>query len=140
YDAGGSLTNLTDGKDQITRWKYDQYGRTTNKVDATSTEIFRYQYDANSRLTNRWSMAKGNTTYKYDQVGNLTNIVYPASTNITLQYDALNRLTSMTDAAGATVYGYANQFLASEDGPWASDTVSYNYQNQLRSGLTLLAP
>ena len=64
YDAGGSLTNLSDGKGQFTRWNYDQFGRTTNKVDATSTEIFRYQYDADNRLTNRWSAAKGTTTYK----------------------------------------------------------------------------
>ncbi len=34
----------------------------------------------------------------------------------------------------------ASQFLASEDGPWASDTVSYSYTNGLRGGLTLLQP
>src|SRR5256885_8168898 len=83
YDAGGSLTNLTDGKGQITRWKYDQYGRATNKVDATSNEILRYQYDAVNRLTNRWSAAKGTTTYKYDPAGSLTNVVYPVSPSIT---------------------------------------------------------
>src|SRR6266699_2289269 len=140
YDAGGSLTNLTDGKGQITRWNYDQYGRATNKVDATSTEIFRYQYDAGNRLTNRWSAAKGTTTYKCDQVGNLTNVVYPLTTNIVLRYDALNRLTNMLDTVGTTVYGYANQFLTSEDGPWDTDTVSYTYNNRLRNGLTLLQP
>src|SRR5204863_125029 len=125
YSAASDLLTLTDGKNQATAWHYDQYGRTTNKVDATSTEIFRYQYDADNRLTNRWSAAKGSTTYKYDAVGNLTNIVYPVSTAITLQYDALNRPANMTDMAGTTVYGYANQFLVSEDGPWANDTVSY---------------
>jgi hypothetical protein len=30
-------------------------------VDATSTEIFRYRFDPDGRLTNRWTAAKGNT-------------------------------------------------------------------------------
>ena len=30
--------------------------------------------------------------------------------------------------------------LASEDGPWSSDTVSLTYANRLRTGLTLLQP
>src|SRR6266699_4344525 len=51
-----------------------------------------------------------------------------------------HRLTNMMDAVGTTVYSYANQFLASEDGPWANDTVSYIYTNRLRGGLTLLQP
>jgi len=47
----------------------------------------------------------------------------------------------MVDAVGATVYGYdaAGQLL-SEDGPWASDTVSYTYASRLRTGLSLLQP
>jgi YD repeat-containing protein len=116
---------LTDGKSQATTWIYDQYGRVTNKVDNTSSLMFIYGYDANSRLTNRWTPAKGATTYRYDSVGNLTNIVYPVNAAITLQYDALNRLTSMVDSVGNTAYGYdATGQLLSEDGPWASDTVS----------------
>ena len=46
----------------------------------------------------------------------------------------------MIDAVGTTVYTYANQFLASQDRPWDSDTVSYTYANRLRSGLSLLQP
>src|SRR3989442_11666486 len=56
-------------------------------------------------------------------------------------YDALNRLTSMVDAAGTTAYGYTSfGALQSEDGPWDSDTVTYSYTNQLRSGLSLSQP
>src|SRR5439155_14927685 len=98
----------------------DLYGRVTNKLDQASVEILRYAYDANSRLTNRWSAAKGNTVYTYDSVANLTFINYPASTDITLQYDALNRLTNMVDAAGTTKYAYyAGGLPWTEDGPWA---------------------
>ena len=77
----------------------------------------------------------------YDAVGNLTNVVYAVSPSISMAYDVLNRLTNMVDAVGTTVYSYdgASQLL-SEDGPWASDTVSYTYNNRLRNGLSLSAP
>src|SRR5439155_23177269 len=94
YYASGDLKTLTDGKNQVTTWNYDQYGRVTNKLDQAGVEILRYSYDPNSRLTNRWSKAKGNTAYTYDNIGNLTFVNYPVSPDITLQYDALNRLTN----------------------------------------------
>ena len=31
----------------------------TNKIDAASTEIFRYAYDATGLLTNRWTQGQG---------------------------------------------------------------------------------
>ena len=76
---------LTDGKSHVTTWNYDLYGRVTNKLDQANLEILRYQDDANDRLTNRWSNAKGNTAYSYDYVGNLTLVNYPVSTDITVQ-------------------------------------------------------
>lgn len=102
YSPAGDLLKLRDGKGQETFWGYDQHGRMTSKTNASGTEIFRYQYDANGRLTNRWSLAKGNTGYSYDAAGNLTGINYPSSPDVTMQYDANNRLISMTDAAGTT--------------------------------------
>jgi RHS repeat-associated protein len=47
----------------------------------------------------------------------------------------------MVDAVGTTYYGYdATGRLLSEDGPWNDDTVSYTYNNRLRSSLSLPAP
>jgi RHS repeat-associated protein len=141
YNPADDMLSLTDGKNQTTQWNYDQYGRVTNKVDAASTEIFRYQYDPVGRLTNRWTLAKGNTTYRYDEIGNLTNIVYPTSSSIALRYDGLNRLTNMTDGVGGTAFAWTDaDQLASEDGPWANDTVAYTYAGRLRSGLNLSQP
>jgi RHS repeat-associated protein len=139
--AAGDLLSLTDGKSQTTRWTYDLYGRATNKLDQAGTEILRYKYDAESRLTNRWTAAKGNTGYGYDGVGNLTNINYPTSPDVALQYDWLNRLTNMVDAAGTTKYAYtAGNQLLSEDGPFASDIVTNTYANRLRTALSLQQP
>src|SRR5205823_272871 len=72
YNAAGDLLSMTDGKGHTTSWGYDQYGHVTSKTNANGTEILRYQYDANGRLTSRWSLAKGDTVYKYDSAGNLT--------------------------------------------------------------------
>jgi RHS repeat-associated protein len=141
FSPAGDLLTLTDGKSQTTTWVYDQYGRLTNKVDALSNVMFIYGYDANSRLTNRWTPAKGTTTYRYDPVSNLTNVVHPVSPSISLAYDALNRLTTMVDGMGTTAYGYdAVGQLLSEDGPWADDSVSYMYNNRLRTSVSVLAP
>ncbi len=40
---------------------------------------------------------------------------------------ALGRLTNMVDAVGTTKYTYANGLLATEDCPWANDTVAWDY-------------
>ena len=47
----------------------------------------------------------------------------------------------MTDAVGTTGFGYnGGGSLASEDGPWSSDTVSLYYADRSRTNLTLLQP
>ena len=83
-NAAGDLSALGDGKGQVTRWNYDEYGRATNKLDQSGTEILRYIYDPDNRLTNRWTLAKSNTRYSFDPVGNLTNINYNASHDVAL--------------------------------------------------------
>src|SRR5205085_6001677 len=97
-NAAGDLLSLTDGKGQTTKWNPNEYGLITNKLDQAGTEVLRYQYDKENRLTNRWSTAKGNTKYAYDHAGNLTLIDYPTSTDVAMSYDSLNRLTNMVDA------------------------------------------
>ena len=140
-NAASDLLSLTDGKLQTTKWNYDEYGRVTNKLDQAGTEILRYEYDPDNRLTNRWSKAKGETKYAYDPVGNLTNIDYPTSLDVSFSYDSLNRVTNMTDAAGTTKYTYTggNQ-VRTEEGPFDSDTITNTYVNRLRTLLTLQQP
>ena len=47
----------------------------------------------------------------------------------------------MVDAAGTTKYTYyTGGLLNTEDGPWASDTVTYTYNNRMRASLSLQQP
>jgi RHS repeat-associated protein len=141
YNAAGDLLTLVDGKSQTTTWHYDQFGRVTNKLNQAGVEILRYKYDADSRLTNRWSKAKGDTYYTYDAAGNLTLVDYPSSPDIAFRYDWLDRLTNMVDAAGTNKYTYtAGNRVLTDDGPFASDTVTNTYQNRLRTKLVLQQP
>ncbi|MDX1952067.1 MAG: hypothetical protein SFY81_07765, partial [Verrucomicrobiota bacterium] len=103
YNEAGDLRTLKDGKDQLTSWGYDSEGRVTSKTNAASVEIFRYKYDANGQLTNRWTAAKGDTWYTVNAGGNITLVNYTNSTDIQMGYDALNRLTNMVDAVGTSV-------------------------------------
>ena len=110
-------------------------------MDATGTNILTYAYDANSRLTNRWSIQKGNITNGYDAVGNLTSVTYPSNHALAFTYDAMNRLIQMSDDIGTTMFTYTpTGQLKSETGPWASDTVWYAYTNRMRTGLDLQQP
>lgn len=141
YNAAGDLTNLIDGGGHSVSWAFDSYGRLTNQLDQTATQILSYEYDPAGRLTNRWSAAKGNTAYAYDPAGNLTNIVYPVSHGVVFQYDALNRLTQMVDGVGTNSYTYTTGGqLASEGGVFASDIVTNTYLNHLRVALSLAQP
>ena len=40
FDADGALKTLTDGNRHLTTWKYDGFGRLTNKVDHLGTNAF----------------------------------------------------------------------------------------------------
>ena len=79
YNPAGDLTNLTDGKLQVTIFGVDEFGRTTNKLDQAGVEILRYAYDANSRLLWRWSKGKGTTWFTNDAVGNLIFVNTPSA-------------------------------------------------------------
>jgi YD repeat-containing protein len=137
------LLTLTDGRNLVTSWNYDAYGRVTNKLDQTGTEIFRYTYDAKGRLVNRWTPAMGDAAYSYDAVGNLTYVEYlfTITPSIGFGYNLLNRLTNMVDAVGTTGFEYhPGGGLAKENGPWSSDTVANGYVRGLRYALGLQPP
>jgi hypothetical protein len=80
-------------------------------------------------------------TNSYDAAGNLTNLHYPSSGAVKRQFDSMNRVTNMLDGIGTTVYTYtAGGQLLTEDGPFASDTVTNTYVNRMRVALGLQQP
>ena len=59
----------------------------------------------------------------------------------TVQGELSKRLASMVDASGTTVYAYTiGGHLWTEDGPFASDTVTNTYVNRQRVALALAQP
>ncbi len=141
YDQSGNLTDFIDGEFHKTTWMYDMNGRVYEKLDHNTNVMFIYSFDANDRLTNRWTPERNvNTRYDYDNVGNLTSVRYPTATNA-FEYDSHNRMISMSDSLGTTVFTYTPAgLLDSEDGPWANDLVTFSYTDRLRRGITLLQP
>jgi RHS repeat-associated protein len=144
YKPADDLLTLVDHLGHTNSWDYNAEGLVISKTVPGGAMVLRYQYDANQRLTNRWSAAKGNTAYRYDAVGNLTNVAYASGRAITNRYDVLNRLTTLVDGAGTTQFGYRlSGDLESEDGPWANDTVTCGYSTtvpNLRLGSSLQQP
>jgi RHS repeat-associated protein len=142
-NALDEMTDLWDGRTNHTTWHFNQYGWLTNKVDALGREVFRYTRDPNGQITNRWTPQFSNTVYGFDPVGNLTNITYFGSSApaVTMVFDALNRLQTMVDGAGTSTFNYtAAGQLQTEDGPWANDTITNSYIQQLRQTLSLAQP
>ena len=147
YDPAGNLTNLIDGLTHITGWGYNQYGWPTSQTDNSGNQSFRFYYDANGELTNRWTPGTTNTTYAYDSLGNRKSISYPGAANptagISFAYDVLNRLTNMVDGVGTTSWTYtSNSFPASETGPCRYNTAVaylYNQQHRVNLGVTSTA-
>src|SRR5439155_12877431 len=69
------------------------------------------------------------------------SIQYLFFSKIISAYDMLNRLTNMVDAVGENKYAYtAGGQLLTDDGPFASDTVTNTYVSRLRTALSLQQP
>jgi len=145
YNPLGQLASLADGNGHVTSWAYDINGRNIAKTDGNNVLIETNGYDAAGRLTAHWTPAKGLTTYAKDANGNVTGITYSSGPGITAGYDGLNRITSLGDAVGTHTFTYTNfgafdGALKTEDGPWASDTVTYGYNQRVPQSLALAQP
>jgi RHS repeat-associated protein len=137
----GSMDKLIDANGHPTAWERDMQGRITRELRADNA-AWEYTYETStSRLKRRKDPKNQLTTYIYTPDNNLTSIAYTgeviATTDVSFTYDPnFNRLATLVDSTGTTVYGYytiaapsslgAGQ-LASIDGPLASDTITYTY-------------
>jgi RHS repeat-associated protein len=150
----GSLTSITDPKNQVTTFHRDLQGRIYQKVFADNTSIS-YLYDgqtaantfgASSRLKSVTDAKTQRANYSYFVDDNIQQITYtntsgqplnPPTPSVSFTYDPnYNRVKTMVDGSGTTTYGYnpiaippvlgAGQ-LASIDGPLTNDIITFTY-------------
>src|SRR5437016_5804291 len=150
----GSLTSITDPKNQVTTFNRDLQSRVYQKVFADNTTM-NYLYDgqtaantagANSRLKSSTDAKNQRTNYAYFADDDVQQATYtdvngqplnPATPSVSFTYDSnYNRAKTMIDGIGTTTYSYnaiavpptlgAGQ-LASIDAPLANDTITFSY-------------
>lgn len=128
YDADSNIVSLRDTKGQHTSLRYDSSGRVTRKVYADGNfDAFTYELGT-GRLKEKQDGRGRKTLYSYDDYGRPTLVDYANDPSVSLSYDALDRLVQMQDGLGTSTFGYNSVGqLASEDGPFADDAVSYQF-------------
>ncbi len=136
--ACGTLDAFVDAKGQRTSWERDLNGRVTREIRADGTTDTLYTYDLAGRLKTITDPLDQVTTYTYNIDDSLASTGFTnetiATPDIAHTYDAYYpRPTTMVDGNGTTTYSYvapgtngAGQ-LASVNGPFTNDTISYTY-------------
>ncbi len=136
----GQMVKLTDAKGNATQWHHDLQGRVTQKEFVDGTKILS-SYGAARGLLSSVTDPKGQIkSFSYGKDDRLLGVSYSNAAvptpPVSWQWDpAYPRITRMQDGIGQTLYSYiaAGQTgggqLASVDGPFASDTITFSYDN-----------
>ncbi|WP_027708445.1 RHS repeat-associated core domain-containing protein [Zooshikella ganghwensis] len=129
YDANGNLITLIDANRNATRFEFNKADQLTAKVFADGSKI-QYTYDK-GKVKTRTNARGIKTTYEYDAQQRLTKIDYADDTpDVTYTYNAQGQVTQVSDGLGTHKYTYATTGkLASIDGPWDDDTLTYEYDS-----------
>ena len=128
YDANGNRTKIIDSDHKTTSFQYDLDNRLIKRIYADG-KFLTYTYDKAGLLTKFTNSRNIERNYSYDANHNFLTINYSDNTpDGTFTYDDYNRVITRTDGIGSWQYGYnANNRLTSVDGPWADDTITYQY-------------
>ena len=134
----GTLDALVDAKGQRTSWERDINGNVMREVRADGTTDTTYTYDLAGRLKTVTDPMDQVTTHTYNIDDSLASTGFTnetiATPDISDTYDSYYpRALTMVDGNGTTTYSYvapgtngAGQ-VASVDGPFSNDTISYTY-------------
>lgn len=137
YCNCGALSGVIDPLGRATRWEHDLEGRVTTKIFPDGSRAL-YSYDLAGRLKSARDEKGQLRNYEYFADGALKRLSHPAAEVATPQmsftYDPVyGRLLSMQDGIGKTTWAYVPVGspgalnVASVDGPWANDTITYQY-------------
>jgi RHS repeat-associated protein len=150
--AGSILTNYYDVSGRLVVLQ-DPFGYVTNVYDNLNRVVARYgaaglvlsnRFDAGQRLTTEVQVGLWTNSFAYLPAGDLKHLDDGRGNRTEWRYDALGRLTNMVDAVGTTTYSYTlgtgGTEVVTEDGPWASDTVTVTNRHGLRSHLVVGQP
>jgi RHS repeat-associated protein len=126
YDPNSNLTSVTDARNGVTSYIYNNMDRATTRRDPLLHDET-YLYDLNGNLTQITDRKSQVTTYGYDPLNRLTLITYPDLSTTTLTYDGGNRLTQAVNSVSGTItFAYDNlDRLTSKTTP--QGTISYTY-------------
>lgn len=139
--ACDGVDRAIDANAHETSWERDLQGRVTRETRADGA-FWEITYESTTSRVKQVHDAKGQRTdYAYFLDDNVRQVSYPtaqvATPSVLYSYDpAYNRLVSTVDGSGATIYTYhpisggpllGAGHLAAIDGPFASDTISYGY-------------
>ncbi len=136
----GQMVKLTDAKGNATQWHHDLQGRVTQKEFVDGTKILS-SYGAARGLLSSVTDPKGQIkSFSYGKDDRLLGVSYSnaavPTAPVSWQWDsAYPRINSMQDGIGQTQYAYvaAGQTggaqLASVDGPFTSDAITFSYDN-----------
>src|SRR5882724_7947871 len=94
-------TGSTDPLQGVTALSYDANGNLLSVTDARNS-VTSYIYDNMDRVTTRRDPLLHDETYQYNLISNLTQTTDRKGQITTLSYDALNRLTQVTYADTST--------------------------------------
>jgi RHS repeat-associated protein len=137
----GSMDKLVDGKNNATSWERDLQGRITKEIRSDDS-VREYTYENTTSRVKKVKDAKAqDTQYTYRLDNRLQQVSYPtaqiATPTVSFTYEvAFPRLAMMVDGTGSTSFTYhpigatpplGAGRLATVDGPYASDTNNYAY-------------
>ena len=102
YDNSGQITQMTDGKGNITNYTYSDHGDLLSVQTAVGTRHF--TYDAAGRKLSETDENGHATTYTYDLNNNVLVVTDPLGKTVESTYDANNQLLSIQDKNGSITY------------------------------------
>ncbi len=149
YDSKNRIASVQDGKNQLTKYVYDDLDRVTrieffnNVADTTPVSTITHSYDGNGNQTSRVDSAAGTTNYGYDVRNRICwelegtatgTCAAPPAGATAYSWDKTGNLTSLTNGWGTTSYAYdAANRVDSITAP-NNQLVDYRYPRRAQKG------